>query len=155
MIEEQAIVVRIDGSHAFLEVERSKPCGLCGTSTGCGLSLWGRLFAGRHGHFSVDNSLGLAVGERVVVSMEEGALVTGALAMYLVPVLMLCAGAFVGAGLGVSRMQSDLFAAAGAVAGLSGGLFLVYRAPRFLVRQHTVLRRSENMIVRQCSKVIT
>ena len=44
MIKENAIVVSIDKDVASLEIVRNKPCGLCGQSRGCGISIWGRLF---------------------------------------------------------------------------------------------------------------
>lgn len=155
MIEEQAIVVRVEGDRAHLEVERSRPCGLCGTTQGCGLSLWGRLFSRRHGSLSAPNSLQLSVGDRVVVAIEESALLTGALTAYLIPLLLVCAGGFVGAAQGLSRVESDLYGVVGAVAGLLLGLVIVRKVGRALGQQPTMLRRAESMIVRQCSKVIT
>lgn len=47
MIEELAVVVGTDGDKAMLEIVRSKPCGLCGRTRGCGMSLWGRLLGHR------------------------------------------------------------------------------------------------------------
>lgn len=152
MIEEQAIVVRVEGDRAELEVERSRPCGLCGTTRGCGMSLWGRLLNRRHGSFSALNSLQLSVGDRVVVAMEERALLSGALTAYLVPLLLVCAGGFVGAAQGVSRAESDLYGAAGAVIGLLLGLAIVRKVGTAVHSQPSMLRRNDTKIVRQCSR---
>lgn len=152
MIEEQAIVVRVEGDCAHLEVERSQPCGLCGTTRGCGVSLWGRLFSRRHGSLSAPNSLQLSVGDRVVVAMEERALLSGALTAYLIPLLLICVGGFIGAAQGLSRVESDMYGAAGAVIGLLLGLAIVRRISAAVHQQPSMLRRTDSMIVRQCSR---
>jgi len=155
MIEEQAIVVRVENDRAYLEVERNKPCGLCGATQGCGVSLWGRLFSHRRGGMSLPNSLQLGVGDRVVIAVEEGALFSGAMVAYLIPLLLVCAGGFTGAALGVSRSGSDFYGVLGAVAGLLLGLAIVRKVGPSIGQQPTMLRPAESMIVRQCSKVIT
>lgn len=155
MIEEQAIVVRIESDRAYLEIERSQPCGLCGTTRGCGMSLWGRLFSHRQGSLSMLNTLQLSIGDRVVIAMEEGVLMAGALIAYVIPLVLVCAGGFMGASQGVSRVESDLYGVAGAVIGLLLGLAIVRKVGRTVGKQPTMLRRADSMIVRQCSKVIS
>lgn len=155
MIEEQAIVVRVEGDRAYLEVERGEPCGMCGATQGCGVSMWGRLFSNRHGSMSLPNSLQLGIGDRVVVAVDDGALLSGALIAYLLPLLLVCAGGFVGAMLGSSRIQSDWYGVLGAVCGLASGLIMVRRIGHVAGRQPTMLRRTDTMMIRQCSKVIT
>lgn len=152
MIEEQAIVVRVEGDRAYLEVERNQPCGLCGATRGCGVSIWGRLFGSRHGSMSLPNSLQLDIGDRVVVAVQEGALLHGALLAYLVPLLLVCVGGFFGAMLGGSRAASDLYGVLGAIAGLLLGLVVVRRLGPAVGQQPTMLRRAESMIIRQCSR---
>lgn len=152
MIEEQAIVVRVEGDRAYLEVERHQPCGLCGATRGCGVSIWGRLFASRHGSISLPNSLQLGIGDRVVVAVQEGALLHGALLTYLMPLLLVCLGGFFGAMMGGSRGTSDLYGVLGAVTGLLLGLVVVRRAGPAAGRQPTMLRRADSLVIRQCSR---
>ncbi len=152
MIEEQAIVVRVEGDRAYLEVERNQPCGLCGATRGCGVSVWGRLFASRHGSMSLPNSLQLGIGDRVVVAVQESALLHGALLAYLAPLLLVCLGGFVGAMLGGSRAASDLYGVLGAIAGLLLGLVIVRRAGSAMGQQPTMLRRADPLVIRQCSR---
>lgn len=152
MIEEQAIVVRVEGDRAHLEVERSQPCGLCGTTRGCGVSLWGRLFSRPHGSFTAMNSLQLNVGDRVVVAIEERAILSAALAAYLIPLLLICFGGFVGASQGLSRVESDFYGAVGAVIGLLLGLVMVRRVSATVRRPPTMVRRNDATIIRQCSR---
>ena len=122
MIEEQAVVINIDGARAHLEIERGSPCGLCGATSGCGISLWSRLFGRQRGSISAVNNLNAEVGSRVIIGVQEGALLAGSLMAYLVPLLLICAGALFGASLASSRTDSDLYAAVGAVTGLLSGL---------------------------------
>ncbi len=153
MIEEQAIVVRIDGELAHLEIERSQPCGLCGATRGCGVSLWGRMFSGRRKGIAAPNALQLKVGDRVILALEEGGLLAGSLVAYLLPIVLICAGGLAGAWLGGSRAQSDLFAVIGALAGLLAGLALLKNyAAGAVQHQPTMLRRADTTVVRQCSR---
>ena len=157
MIEEQAIVVRTQGNQAIIEIERNKPCGLCGATKGCGISLWSRIFGNRHEAFSTENKLAVKVGDHIIIGVEEGVLLTGSLIAYAIPLLML----FIGAGLGsyISDVQSiqDMAASIGALLGLALGLALVRvytRTHRGSGRYHPVmLRRAEKISNQFCMKV--
>ena len=125
MIEEQAVVIRTEGEQAFLEIQRNQPCGLCGATQGCGISLWSRVFGQRRSTFSSHNQLEAKVGEHVVVGVEEGALLMGSLLAYAAPLLLLCVGALLGANLSDVQSSKDLYAALGALLGLFSGLISV------------------------------
>lgn len=156
MIEEQAVVVAIDGERAHLEIRRNAPCGLCGTTQGCGISLWGRLFKRADGGFWTSNNLQADVGDAVVIGIQEGALLAGSLTAYLVPLLLLCLGALVGNWVAASRATSDLYAVAGAV----GGLLLGFAWVRLYTSRHhqdgryqpVMLRLGELVSIRHCSR---
>lgn len=159
MIEEQAIVVRTQGHQALLEIERSQPCGLCGSTQGCGVSLWGRIFGGRRGAIRTDNLLRLEVGERVIIGMPEGGLLGSAVLGYLTPLLLLCLGAWWStliAGDHASTVIRDIYSFFGALSGLLAGLGIV----RFLAAnnrhlgryQPVMLRRAETAPLRNCAK---
>ena len=45
MIEEEAIVISKDKEFAEVDIIRTKPCGLCGKTQGCGNSIWGKVFS--------------------------------------------------------------------------------------------------------------
>ncbi len=125
MIEEQAVIVELKGECALLEIERSQPCGICGATRGCGISIWGRLFSQRSNKFLAANQLNAKVGDRVVIGVEEGALFSSAIISYVAPLLLLMGGAFLGSSLATTTSASDLYAALGGVAGLFSGLLLV------------------------------
>jgi sigma-E factor negative regulatory protein RseC len=125
MIEEQAIVVELQGERALLEIERSRPCGICGATRGCGLSIWGRFFSRRSNKFSAANQIDAKVGDRVVVGVEEGALFSSAMISYVLPLSLLLGGALLGASFATITPARDLCAAVGAFVGLFAGLLLV------------------------------
>lgn len=122
MIEEQAIVVGLEHELALLEVVRRKPCGLCGQTRGCGISLWGRLFSHRRNIVKALNQIGAKQGDSVIVGVDEHAVLTSALTAYGVPLLALLLGALLGSSLTGEYGQPDLYAALGAGAGLILGL---------------------------------
>jgi sigma-E factor negative regulatory protein RseC len=146
MIEEQAVVVELRGDRALLEIERNQPCGICGATRGCGLSIWGRFFSRRNSRFSTTNQLDAKVGDRVVVGVEEGALFSSAMISYVLPMAFLLGGALLGASFAASARSSDLYATLGACAGLLGGLALVryYSAGKQLSGRYSpvMLRRA-------------
>lgn len=125
MIEEQAVVVELQGERALLEIERNQPCGICGATRGCGISIWGRFFSRRSNKFLASNQLDAKVGDRIVVGLEEGALFASAMISYVLPLALLLGGSLFGASFSRTAAGSDLFAAVGAFTGLFAGLLLV------------------------------
>lgn len=120
MIEEHAIVVSVSGDSAMLEVVRKKPCGLCGKSRGCGISLWGKLF-NHQSAFQANNSIGAKVGDSVIVGVDEQALLKGSMKIYGIPLLALLIGAFLALLFvpnGASAGVRDTYAVVGAAFGL-------------------------------------
>ncbi len=120
MIEEHAIVVSASGDAAMLEIVRKKPCGLCGKSRGCGISLWGKLF-NHKSEFRATNNIGAKVGDSVIVGLEEQALLKGSMTIYGIPLLALFLGALLGMAFlpqDASAIQKDIYAVIGAATGL-------------------------------------
>ncbi|HEY3325801.1 MAG TPA: SoxR reducing system RseC family protein [Novimethylophilus sp.] len=156
MIEEQAVVVSVEGERAHLEIERSSPCGLCGATRGCGVSLWGRLFSRSRGSISAANALQAKVGEHVIIGVQEGALLAGSIAAYLLPLILICAGGLFGAMFATSRATGDLYAVAGAITGLIAGLawlrFHTGSRQQDGRYQPVMLRRAESISIRHCSR---
>jgi sigma-E factor negative regulatory protein RseC len=146
MIEEQAVIVELQGERALLEIERSQPCGICGATRGCGLSIWGRFFSRRSSKFSASNKLNAKVGDRVVVGVEEGAVFSSAMISYVVPLGTLLGGGLLGSSLATTTPTSDLYASLGALVGLFAGLMLVkfYSAGKQLSGRYSpvMLRRA-------------
>jgi sigma-E factor negative regulatory protein RseC len=124
MVEEQAIVISTDLDQASLEIIRSKPCGLCGQTRGCGLSFWGKLFAHRANTFEANNSIQAKAGDLVVVGIEESALLFSSIAVYGIPLILLLSGALLGNVL-ANPTHIDITTALGAALGLLLGFVWV------------------------------
>ena len=118
MIQENAIVVSIDKDVASLEIIRNKPCGLCGQSRGCGISIWGRLFGHRPNIFKAQNMVNASVDQIVVVGVEESALLWSSFAVYGIPLVLLILGAIFGSTVFSDALHADRNTALGAVLGL-------------------------------------
>lgn len=123
MIEEKAIVtnlINLSGKpqQAELQVVRDKPCGLCGKTQGCGISLLSQFAGHQSSAFSVSNIINAKVGDIVIVGVEDKALLTSALFLYGFPLFGLMLGAMIGSQFAQNAQNIDLFSAFGAVAGL-------------------------------------
>ena len=121
MIEEHAVVIGVERELALLEVVRRTPCGLCGQTRGCGISLWGKLFGHRGNVFRAVNGIGARQGDNVIVGVDERALLTSSLVAYGVPLIGALLGGVLGGVLG-GEAPRDLYAVVGAAAGLALGL---------------------------------
>ena len=121
-VEGIARVVRVEDGTAWFEPEQTTSCGHCASSGSCvgssssGIgSIASRIELRR---FSLDNPAGLHVGERVVVGVDDRALIKGALTAYALPLITaLSAG-----GLAQEAADSDLVTMAAMVSGLFFGL---------------------------------
>lgn len=118
MIQETAIVIRIDQDIAHLEIIRNKPCGLCGQTRGCGISIWGRLFGHRANVFKVRNTVNAQVDQVVKVGVEEDALLWSSFAVYGIPLALLMMGAVLGSSIFADDLHADRNTALGAAIGL-------------------------------------
>jgi sigma-E factor negative regulatory protein RseC len=79
--ESEAIVTRLEGDYAWVDVAGA--CDSCGASGGCGLS------DGRgKPQQRLRNDIGAQVGEQVVLSVPDGAVLRAALYCYLLPLVM-------------------------------------------------------------------
>lgn len=125
MLETRAVVVKVDGKVALVRAEQGNGCGQC-NGKGCGAGKLSQLFCSKPRQFQVDNPIKANVGDDVIVSVAEGAVLRGISQVYVLPMLLLFAGAALGNMLAIPA-QRDLFAAAGALCGLAAGFFLARR----------------------------
>lgn len=122
-LEAGASVVRTSGSVAWVRAERPAGCGRCAEVGGCASQRLSRLLGGAPRTIRVENSFGARSGERVTLSIPEGAMAGASLAAYGIPLLALLAGAVAGGAIAPGA-HADLAAAGGAAAGLLAGLGL-------------------------------
>ncbi len=124
MIEEEARVVAVDGDRVVIAVEKTSSCNSCSANNSCGTSSLARYFNFKPPELSIENTLQARAGDRVLVSMQDTLLMSGSFLLYIVPLLCLFAGAFLGKSLTVEADGEWLQIVSG-FAGLLLGLYLV------------------------------
>jgi sigma-E factor negative regulatory protein RseC len=127
MLIESGEVVAVDSDAVWVETVGRSTCGKCVARKGCGHGLLGELGSGRRNYIRVLPGKVLPaqcrVGDRVDIALPEAAMLRGALLVYLVPVLLMLAGAAAAAACWPDL--ADPAAVAGAAAGLLLGLLAV------------------------------
>lgn len=96
MIEENAVVVAVEGDDAWVETSRRSSCGGCAAKQGCGTGALSQVLGRRNQRLRVKNPISAAAGDSVVLGITESALIKGSLAVYLLPLLALMAGGLLG-----------------------------------------------------------
>lgn len=145
LVEGIARVVAIDGRVAWLEPEQTTSCGGCASSGLCGAKGIGttasRLEMRR---FPLTNEPGLIIGERVVVGVDERALLKASGTAYALPLVVMLGAGLVAqwfAGSDAITMATMVIALGVGLAGARwGALSLGARgqlAPRFIRRAST------------------
>lgn len=131
MIETEAVVVKLENAVAYVQAERKSSCSGCSESN-CGTSVLSRFLGMKAPLYRVRNEVGAKVGDRVVIGVNESGLFKGALLFYILPLLLLFAGALAGSALADSAEARDGYSVAGAVIGLAAGfLGLKFLSARF------------------------
>ncbi|PLX42256.1 MAG: Fis family transcriptional regulator [Deltaproteobacteria bacterium] len=120
MIEESALVVETAEGKALVSTMRNGACGSCQAQSGCKA-----LGGGREARVWVEDPIGVKNGDSVVVAISETAFVKAGVAVYLVPVAALLAGAIIGNKLGPALgLNADLAAFILGTAALGMALFV-------------------------------
>ncbi|MFT3850488.1 MAG: SoxR reducing system RseC family protein [Propionivibrio sp.] len=112
MADAKGIITALDGEYALVQMEDSG-CGRCHEPGGCGGVNIGKMLCINPQVFRVLNAGQSAVGQRVSVTIPDGAVRNSALLAYGLPLLLFLLGAFVGFG-----AAGDLGAVVGSVSGL-------------------------------------
>lgn len=141
MIEEQAEVTAVEGSHAWVACRAQQGCARCAAGNGCGGGLLGRWLGDRLHRVRVVHAGGIAVGDCVVIGLDERALLRLAAAVYGIPLAALIGGAVAAEAL----YGTDSAALAGAAAGLAGGFAWV----RAFSRKMSANRRFQPAVLRR------
>lgn len=143
-MDQDAIVARIEGDHAYVEVGGTGTgCGRCHETGGCQSGILGQLFSSKPRQFCIANRIGAVPGDRVIVRVAGGATLRAALRTYLLPVLFLLLGAIAGTALGEN---SDAAAALGALSGLAIGVLA-----GLTLRRARISRIAEPVLIRRSS----
>lgn len=150
MMDQEAIVARVEGDQAYVEVGGAGAgCGRCHEAGGCQSGILGQLFRSKPQQFRLANPIGAVPGERVVVRVADGATLRAALLAYAMPVLFLLAGTISGAAWAEAGAGSgDAAAALGGLVGFAIGVLtgLTLRKARIgKVAEPILVRRSTSI----------
>jgi len=91
---------------------------------GAGQESWPSFFCSKPRLFQVENPINAGVGDQVIISVADGAVLSGIGVVYLLPLLLLLGGAMLGNLWAAQGGQRDAYAAAGALLGLVVGFVL-------------------------------
>ena len=86
MIEEQAVVTRIEVNQVWIKSLQSSACGGCVQQTSCGTATLAKLLPKRE--FALDCDLNLQVGDCVRVQIDDSHLILSSLLLYLLPLIV-------------------------------------------------------------------
>jgi sigma-E factor negative regulatory protein RseC len=143
MIEEEAVVAAVEAGHVWIEKARRPACGSCASP--CTSAVMGEFMGESLVQMEAKSLVEVAPGDRVVVGLDEGALVKGSFAVYLWPIIGLFAGAIMGKGIGAVflSVSPDVAAIAGGLLGLIGSIAILKSAAGFSQEklQPVVLRK--------------
>lgn len=146
MIEERAQVTSVSGEFAWIETFRKSACQSCSANKGCGTGALNDYFGKRMDKIKVLNPIGAKAGDKVIVGLQEDALLWGSLAIYLVPLVAMIMGAVIGQ-TGAANLG---FAASDGVAVVSGliGLGLGFVWVKFFSKKVSTDNRYQPIILR-------
>ena len=124
MIEQEVQVIAIEDGRLLVEAERQSSCQSCAVKSGCGTSVLAKWFDRKNLRFYVKNTTDAAVGDRIMVGLQESALTQGALMVYMLPLLVMIGVALlVDNWLLADFYWRDLIIAGSALVGLLVSLF--------------------------------
>ena len=97
MVEEQGVIVSLEGHMANVAPLSQTGCQSCSSSGACGTSLLKPLFGNKQRMLAAENTIDAQPGDQVVIGLNRTALVLASLMVYLLPLILLVAGAISGA----------------------------------------------------------
>lgn len=100
-IKEEGIVESISHRKAVVRIQKGGRCQSCGSREACGVSGGGDM------QIDLENELGAKVGDCVEISLPTRSLMKLSLLVYLLPILALILGAYLGRLVGTEVLQSD------------------------------------------------
>ena len=131
MIHERGRVVSVntpslpgEPTEAWVETLRKSTCGSCQAKAGCGQSLLVQWADSKRTHIKVVTEQAVAVGDEVVLGIQEHTLVKGSLAAYGLPLLAMVLLTLLASGAGLAEPWVILSALAGL--GLGFGAVRLY-----------------------------
>lgn len=119
MIEEQAVVAKIEGDYVWVQTQRKSSCGHCSAKNSCGTHVLSKILGNKTPQVRCRNALAQSVGtksvgknctqkestenivnslkkgDQVIIALEESAVLRGSFLIYFLPlVMMIASGGF-------------------------------------------------------------
>lgn len=118
MLTQQAVVTLLDGSYAWVKPLQSSGCRSC-AGRGCYAALASQLFSKQTTGFRVLNPVNARLRDRVTVALDERVLIKGAYMAFVMPILMLLAGAVLGLLMAANTTYAEMASLLSGIAGLA------------------------------------
>ena len=149
MIEERAQVIALDDQDVWVETQRRSACGQCAANKGCGTATLSKVLGNKRSQVRTLNpsATKVAVGDEVIIGIQEQALVRGSFVIYALPLLSLFLFGLLGDVLSIQwHMQNqDVLPIVFGLFGLMLGFLWVRRFTRLIASderyQPVLLRR--------------
>ena len=125
MIEETAVVIEVEEHQVLLQTQRKSACNACSVKAGCGTSTLAKVVGKRSSQFLVEKTLDVRVGDRVIVAIDEDALVQGSLLIYLLPIIFMILSGMLAELVFVTELITILSTLAGFILALFAVRFLL------------------------------
>lgn len=87
MIKEVGHIVKLEGEVAWVQTQVTSTCNACAAKSNCGTSSIAKAFGDKSVINQVHNDKQAKVGDRVEIGIPEDSLITGALLIYLLPLV--------------------------------------------------------------------
>jgi sigma-E factor negative regulatory protein RseC len=142
MIEESAVVVKIENHQVWVESGPNSACGGCLQKASCSTNAIGRVLKKKS--VPVDSDMQLKTGDQVMVAIDESLLLRASLLLYLVPLIALFSGAGMADWLLADNANADLWMAGSAVLSFAVSLWLINKVQSLLIlssRRPAVVRK--------------
>ena len=132
MIEELAVVVKIENHQVWVEAGQNSACGGCQQKVSCTTNALGNVLKKKS--VPVDSDIQLKPGDEVLVAIDESLLLRASLLLYLVPLISLFTGAGIADWLLADNiLYADLWIAGSAILSFLISLWLINQAQSLLI----------------------
>lgn len=131
MIEEEAIVTRIQGGKIWIKGGYKPSCGGCEQKTSCGTPLFEKLLNRNNVAIEAISSIAVRSGDQVIVGIDETAVLHSSFKVYMIPLIALFLFGLTGKNLGdyLNIEEAELMSIGFALTGLV--LSIIYLKNRF------------------------
>jgi len=129
MIEENGRVIAVESDTAWIEIQRKAVCDTCSVNKGCGTGVLAKAVGNKRFRIPVNNRINARIGDDVIIGISDDMLVKSSFVAYMVPLLMLFLGAWIGEHVAqfVGFSNSEGFSILFGIVGLSSGFLWLRR----------------------------